>query len=80
MLSPRGCGLKLAVFCTGPAIRNAAANVITEVVGTAVLVFGVLMLVRDADGEASHPGSSAVGPEELARATDDAWLIGVGDD
>jgi glycerol uptake facilitator protein len=37
-------GLKLAVFCTGPAIRNAAANVITEVVGTAVLVFGVLAI------------------------------------
>lgn len=37
-------GLKLAVFSTGPAIRNAAANVITEVVGTAVLVFGVLAI------------------------------------
>lgn len=37
-------GLKLAVFCTGPAIRNAALNVITEVVGTAVLVFGVLAI------------------------------------
>lgn len=37
-------GLKLAVFSTGPAIRNAAANVITEVVGTAVLVFGVVAI------------------------------------
>jgi glycerol uptake facilitator protein len=37
-------GLKLAVFSTGPAIRNVAANVITEVVGTAVLVFGVVAI------------------------------------
>src|SRR5258708_27586782 len=34
-------GLKLACFCTGPAIRNAAANLISEIIGTAVLVFVV---------------------------------------
>ena len=34
-------GLKLAVFSTGPAIRNTAANLITEIIGTALLVFGV---------------------------------------
>jgi glycerol uptake facilitator protein len=37
-------GLKLAVFCTGPAIRNYAWNLITEIVGTFVLVFGVLAI------------------------------------
>ena len=37
-------GTKLLVFCTAPAIRNAAANVVTEIVGTFVLVFGVLAL------------------------------------
>jgi glycerol uptake facilitator protein len=31
-------GLKLAVFCTGPAIRNLPANFLTEVIGTAMLV------------------------------------------
>lgn len=35
-------GLKLAVFSTGPAIRNPAFNVFTEVVGTFVLVLGIL--------------------------------------
>src|SRR5437763_10353292 len=35
-------GLKLAVFCTAPAIRNFVSNVITEVVGTFMLVFGIL--------------------------------------
>ena len=37
-------GLKLAVFCTGPAIRTPAWNVLTEVVGTFTLVFGVLSM------------------------------------
>jgi glycerol uptake facilitator protein len=34
-------GLKLACFCTAPAIRNMAANLISEIIGTAVLVFVV---------------------------------------
>jgi glycerol uptake facilitator protein len=38
-------GLKLAVFCTAPAIRNTVANVITEIIGTFMLVFGVLAIV-----------------------------------
>jgi glycerol uptake facilitator protein len=37
-------GLKLAVFCTAPAIRNTVANIITEVIGTFALVFGVLAI------------------------------------
>ena len=36
--------LKLAVFCTAPAIRNTPFNFISEVIGTFVLVFGVLYL------------------------------------
>lgn len=36
--------LKLAVFCTGPAIRNTWSNFISETIGTFVLVFGVLYL------------------------------------
>ncbi len=35
-------GLKLGVFCTAPAIYNTPANVITEIIGTFVLVFGIL--------------------------------------
>lgn len=33
---------KLGVFCTGPAIRSTAGNFICEVIGTAMLLFGVL--------------------------------------
>lgn len=36
--------LKLAVFCTGPEIRNIPVNFISEVIGTLVLVFAVLHL------------------------------------
>lgn len=34
--------LKLAVFCTGPAIRQPVANVLTETIATAAFVFAVL--------------------------------------
>jgi glycerol uptake facilitator protein len=37
-------GLKLGVFSTGPAIRKPAANFVTEVIGTAMLLLGVLAL------------------------------------
>lgn len=33
---------KLAVFCTGPAVRHNSINFICEVIGTFVLVFGIL--------------------------------------
>lgn len=36
--------LKLAVFCTGPAIRNPVSNLVSEIVGTFVLAFAVLFL------------------------------------
>ena len=32
------------MFSTGPAIRNTAANLITEIIGTALLVFGVVAI------------------------------------
>jgi glycerol uptake facilitator protein len=40
-------GLKLAVFCTGPAIRNHFFNIITEVIATFVLVFGILAILAN---------------------------------
>jgi glycerol uptake facilitator protein len=38
-------GAKLAVFCTAPAIRSYKDNLLTEIVGTFVLIFGVLFIV-----------------------------------
>jgi glycerol uptake facilitator protein len=38
--------LKLAVFCTGPAIRDYPSNLVTEIIGTFTLVFGVLSMTH----------------------------------
>lgn len=38
-------GAKLGVFATGPALRRPAANLVTEIIGTAVLVLGVLAIL-----------------------------------
>ena len=40
--------LKLGVFCTIPQIRNYASNFVTEVIATAMLVFGVAAIVANA--------------------------------
>jgi glycerol uptake facilitator protein len=40
-------GLKLAVFSTGPAVRNTPSNFVSEVIGTFVLVFGVLGITAE---------------------------------
>jgi glycerol uptake facilitator protein len=42
--------LKLGVFSTIPQIRSTVPNFITEVIGTAMLLFGVLAIVTNADG------------------------------
>ena len=39
-------GLKLAVFSTGPAIRNYLWNLVTEIIGTMVLMFGILAIIN----------------------------------
>ena len=41
-------GDKLAVFCTGPAVRATVPNLLTEIIGTAVLLFGVLAIAANA--------------------------------
>ena len=37
---------KLAVFCTGPAIRSTFYNLATEVIGTFILVFGAMAMSK----------------------------------
>jgi glycerol uptake facilitator protein len=38
--------LKLAVFCTGPAIKSTVDNLLTEFIGTFILMFGVLFITH----------------------------------
>jgi glycerol uptake facilitator protein len=40
-------GLKLGVFSTAPAIYNTPANIITEIIGTFMLVFGVFGIIAN---------------------------------
>ncbi len=54
-------GLKLACFSTAPAIRNPVSNVITEVIGTFVLVFGVMAFFADEATAATGLGGLIVG-------------------
>lgn len=49
-------GLKLAVFSTGPELRNTPLNLLTEIIGTFMLVFGIMAIVvggGEAFGEAA---------------------------
>jgi glycerol uptake facilitator protein len=75
-------GLKLAVFSTGPAIRNYVANFVTEVIGTFILVFGILAI-----GDHFRPERIAEGQSQLQSAFSGAfspllvgllvWVIGL---
>jgi glycerol uptake facilitator protein len=59
-------GLKLAVFCTAPAIRNTVANIVTEIIGTFLLVFGVLAIFANKATAADALGGLLVGLLVLA--------------
>jgi glycerol uptake facilitator protein len=62
-------GLKLAVFSTGPAIRNYPMNVVTEVIGTFVLVFGILAITGN---------NAAVGVSGLGVLLVALLVLGIG--
>lgn len=61
--------LKLAVFSTTPAIRRMPANVVTEVIGTFVLVFGSLAV-----GANSAPNQTGLTPLLVGFLV---WAIGL---
>lgn len=46
---------KLAVFCTGPAIRSTWSNLLSEILGTFVLVAGVLFIGANKFAEGLNP-------------------------
>ena len=53
--------LKLLCFCTKPAIRRPAANLFTEVIATAVLLFGILSLLNPHNALSSGFAPYAIG-------------------
>jgi glycerol uptake facilitator protein len=63
-------GLKLAVFSTGPAIRNTGWNLVTEILGTMVLVLGVLGI--------TDPGNKGVGTASLGGLLVGLLVLAIG--
>ncbi|MGH3053130.1 MAG: MIP/aquaporin family protein [Gaiellaceae bacterium] len=63
-------GLKLAVFSTAPAIRSKAANLLTEIIGTFLLLFGVLAIV----GHFTEDVSGGIGEAVQATALGQAFV------
>ena len=65
---------KLAVFCTGPAIRNTTSNLLTEIIGTAVLVLGVLAILTPKNLNPEHGWNVGFGPALVGVIV---WAIGL---
>jgi glycerol uptake facilitator protein len=63
-------GLKLAVFSTGPAIRNPVWNLVTEIVGTMILLVGVLGI--------TDPGNKGVGTASLGGLLVGLLVLAIG--
>jgi glycerol uptake facilitator protein len=68
-------GTKLAVFSTGPAIKNIAANLTSEIIGTFVLIFVIFHFTDVQIG----PGKTLVGMGSLGAipVTFLVWAIGL---
>jgi glycerol uptake facilitator protein len=69
-----GKAAKLAVFCTGPAIRDANANLLTEIIGTFVLVLGVLAILTPRNLNPVHGWNVGFGPFLVGIIV---WAIGL---
>lgn len=71
-------GLKLAVFSTGPAIRNTIWNLVSEIIGTFVLVFGIFLIkganMQGSTGAAVPINLGALGIIPVAFLV---WAIGL---
>jgi glycerol uptake facilitator protein len=73
----KDAGLKLAVFSTGPAIRNTMSNLVSEIIGTFVLMFGILAIkgaTMTSGGAAVPISMGALGIIPVAFLV---WVIGM---
>ncbi|GEP40888.1 MIP/aquaporin family protein [Brevifollis gellanilyticus] len=65
---------KLGVFCTAPAIRHTASNLICEIIGTIVLVLGVLAILSPVNLDPKTGFSTGLGPALVGLIV---WSIGL---
>ncbi|MBP8000157.1 MAG: aquaporin family protein [Chloroflexi bacterium] len=73
----KDAGAKLAVFCTGPAIYNVVWNLVSEIIGTFALIFGILSIkgvTMSSGGEAVPLDMGALGILPVALLV---WVIGL---
>lgn len=77
-------GAKLATFATGPAIRRTSSNLFSEIVGTFVLVFGVLLatdpaiLIANESTGLFEPGTEKVGLGALGALPVGLLVLAIG--
>ncbi len=68
-------GLKAAVFCTSPAIKNTTSNLISEIIGTFVLIFVIFHFTNGEMGTDKIPvGLGSLGAIPVAFLV---WAIGL---
>jgi len=68
-------GAKQAVFCTAPAIRNLPINLVSEIVGTFVLIFAVFYFKEAEISDSQTPvGLGSIGAIPVAFVV---WVIGL---
>jgi len=68
-------GFVLAVFCTGPAVRNYLSNIISEIIGAFVLIFVVFYITGAEITPSKTPiGLGSVGAVPVAFLV---WVIGL---
>ncbi len=70
-------GLKLAVFSTGPAIRNVTSNLMGEIIGTFVLIFGILCIKGVSFASAGSTVNVSMGALGIIPVALLVWGIGL---
>jgi glycerol uptake facilitator protein len=65
---------KLGVFCTGPAVRHPTGNLVCEIIGTFVLVLGVLTILTPENLSAAGGWERGAGPMLVGVIV---WSIGL---
>ena len=70
-------GLKLAVFSTGPAIRSTVLNLISEIIGTFVLLFGIFAIKGVVGGPEGATYNVAMGALGFIPVAFLVWVIGL---
>lgn len=67
-------GTKQAVFCTAPAIKNLPINLVSEIIGTFVLIFTILHFTDAKMSDDSVIGLGSIGAIPVAFLV---WVIGL---